>query len=121
MIRAYDRETLTRGVATISEEFLPGLDQYAWSMVIRFPIRDESGQIRHIAGFDVDITSRKQAETEFRRQSEAIHQREKLAAFGSLLAGVAHELNNPLSVVLAACRTGDFRRALECWHAAGRR
>jgi PAS domain S-box-containing protein len=100
MIRAYDRETLTRGAATISEEFLPGLDQYAWSMVIRFPIRDECGQIRHIAGFDVDITSRKQAEAEFHRQSEVIHQREKLAAFGSLLAGVAHELNNPLSVVL---------------------
>jgi nitrogen-specific signal transduction histidine kinase/ActR/RegA family two-component response regulator len=69
-------------------------------MVIRFPIRDETGEIVHIAGFNVDITNQKRAEAELHRQSEMMYQREKLAALGSLLAGVAHELNNPLSVVL---------------------
>jgi PAS domain S-box-containing protein len=47
-----------------------------------------------------DISDTKDAEEEIARQRENLHQREKLAAMGSLLAGVAHELNNPLSIVV---------------------
>ncbi|MDH3771605.1 MAG: PAS domain S-box protein, partial [Nitrospirota bacterium] len=48
----------------------------------------------------VDLTEPKRAEAEIARQQEALHQSEKMNALGSLLANVAHELNNPLSVVV---------------------
>lgn len=48
----------------------------------------------------LDLTERRETEAEMGRQRDALYQSEKLNALGGLLAGVAHELNNPLSVVV---------------------
>jgi two-component system NtrC family sensor kinase len=46
------------------------------------------------------VVERQRAAAQYQLQQEALYQSEKLAAMGSLLSGVAHELNNPLAVVL---------------------
>ena len=53
-----------------------------------------------IVSSTIDQTERRRVNDELARQREILHQSEKLGALGELLAGVAHELNNPLSVVV---------------------
>ena len=54
---------------------------------------DEAGNIYAVLGISRDVTERKQME-------EHSFYTEKLASMGTLAAGVAHEINNPLGVIL---------------------
>ncbi|MBX3566048.1 MAG: GAF domain-containing protein [Sphingomonas sp.] len=74
-----------------------GNDGHVLSMV--FPITGAG--VARTGGFTLDLTERKRAEAALARSRETLYQTEKLSALGSLLAGVSHELNNPLSIVVA--------------------
>ncbi len=50
--------------------------------------------------FITDLSAQREAATQIDRQRDALRQSEKLSAMGTLLAGVAHELNNPLAIVM---------------------
>ena len=65
-----------------------------------------SGQVITYRGEEVavttvhDLSERRAAQAKLAEQRERLHQSEKLSALGELLAGVSHELNNPLSVLV---------------------
>ncbi|GAA0317187.1 hypothetical protein GCM10009087_29470 [Sphingomonas oligophenolica] len=92
--RALAGEVVSAEVAVTQ---LPGITDV---LSMAFPITGSAGVAR-TGGFTLDLTDRKRAEADLARSREALYQTEKLSALGSLLAGVSHELNNPLSIVVA--------------------
>jgi PAS domain S-box-containing protein len=93
--------------------------------LIRFnfsPLFNEAGRIDGVVLSGRDVT-------ELKRLEEQLIQAEKLAAMGQMLAGVAHELNNPLTAILGVTellreRDGfedSTKRQLELTHRQARR
>jgi signal transduction histidine kinase len=62
-------------------------------LIYFYPIHDEQGDTNSIVCYVKDITEQKRLE-------QKIQQTEKIVSMGQLAAGVAHEINNPLGVIL---------------------
>lgn len=69
-----------------------------WGAVAARLIEYEGEEV--IVSYSRDLTRQMEIEDELGRQREQLFQNEKIAALGTLLAGISHELNNPLSVVV---------------------
>ncbi len=74
---------------------LPMRGEERWLSTNFSMLRDENGRPSAALGISRDITADKQKE-----RAEHMYHTEKLASMGTLAAGVAHEINNPLGIIL---------------------
>ena len=64
------------------------------------PVKDESGRVVGAVVVFRDITERKEAEEEARQHQDEFAHIARLSTLGEMAAGIAHEINQPLSAIV---------------------
>ena len=96
-----------------------------WNELFTSPILDAGGRLTHFVGIQTDVTARILAEeqlivrtreledtlNELRSTQAMLVHSEKMNALGQMVAGVAHEINNPVSYVNSNLHS--LRRSLD--------
>jgi len=93
------KETMATGGRRSERIFHKKNGERFWVAHNSAPVMHE-GKLIHFLVNWVDITERKQAEKREQELQRELHLSSRLAAIGELAAGIAHQINNPLTGVL---------------------
>ena len=70
-----------------------------------YTVRDSNQKILNVVGVATDITSQKEALNEIEELRVKAFSHSKMAALGEMAGGVAHEINNPLTIIFGNVST----------------
>lgn len=73
-----------------------------WNRLTLFPVGGTEGKPDFYVGYQVDVTSIRDAEAERNLMLAEIQESQKLESLGILVAGISHEINNPLGIAITA-------------------
>ena len=80
--------------------------EYRWILDNGVARHDERGNFAGYIGSCLDITERLQAEAETQRLRQELAQISRLATMGEMTAAIAHELSQPLTVIMTNAQAG---------------
>jgi PAS domain S-box-containing protein len=73
-----------------------------WASVVIDPIRDDAGHLIGFAKVTRDITDKQRRQLELQATQLALHRARRMEALGRVTGGLAHDLNNFISVINGA-------------------
>lgn len=83
---------------------LSGSGKYKWIQILGIILRNEENRAYRLIGSITDINQKKLIEFNLEEEKQKTIQNSKLATLGEMAAGLAHEVNNPLTIIFGYIR-----------------